>query len=179
MLLRLVVLLCGFLVLSCARRPDRAADTGRDTAMAAAATDSTDSMEADTTAAPPLRDSGAPAGGGLGRLMIGSWDIFPRGVTGPHLTISVESADGDRFRGRLTRAIAGDVGLDPEQFRPFTGTVGPDSVARLTIRQAAPGAPPVEVRGKVSGSNWRLGHFLWGGDEQVRSGVTWTGRKAP
>ena len=114
----------------------------------------------------------------LGHLMVGTWDISPNGVGGPHLSIAVESASGADFRGRLTRALAGDVLLDVERFQPFTGTVGADSVARLTVSWKGAEGPPAEFAGKVSGAEWRISRFVWGGEQQVRPGRTWTGRKA-
>ena len=125
-------------------------------------------------AAPPLTTAPGPQ---LGALVLGIWDIFPAGVASPHLTLIIETAEGPDFSGRLTRAFSGNVGLDPEPFQPFTGTVSEDSVAKLSITVAAQGAPPVEIEGKVTGAEWRITHFIWGGDQQVREGVTWTGKR--
>jgi hypothetical protein len=122
--------------------------------------------------------SAAPPQAALGHLMVGIWEISPNGVGGPHLSITVQSANGANFQGRISRALAGDVLLDEERFQPFTGTIGADSVARFTVGWKAKEGPPAEFAGKVSGGEWRLSRFVWGGEQQVRPGRTWTGRKA-
>jgi hypothetical protein len=70
------------------------------------------------------------------------------------------------------------VGLDPSRFEPFAGTVSPDTVATLTMELTVAGAPAVEMAGRVSGETWTLSHFVWGGEQQVQPGRTWTGRRA-
>jgi len=156
-----------------------AAACGRKDAQPAAQTSAArDTTPATLSALAPItpvsRATPAPA---LGRLLIGSWDIFPTGIGGPHLTLTVSSATGGSFRGRLSRALAGDVLLDTDRFRAFTGRIGPDSMVRITIRWVEKGVPPVELAGKASGDEWHLSRFVWGGEEQVLPGRTWTVRK--
>ncbi|MSR05647.1 MAG: hypothetical protein EXR93_01045 [Gemmatimonadetes bacterium] len=137
------------------------------------------------TVTPPTPPPPAPAPAvalaptALGSLMTGAWDISPTGVFGPHLTITVDSARGPVFFGRLTRVVAGsDVLLDTDRFERFVGIIGPDSVARLTVTWKDKLSPPAEIAGKVSAGEWRLSRFVWGGEQQVVQNHIWTGRKA-
>lgn len=110
--------------------------------------------------------------------MVGTWDIFPTGVGGPHLSIMVNSATGAAFHGRVIRALAGNVMLDVERFRPLIGTVKADSTFRIAIAWRERGAPPPELAGKLTDGEWRITHFVWGGEQQVLPGRIWTGRRA-
>jgi len=176
---RILILTTAVAVGACvkpAERPSAGAGAANSTPAAPAA------VVPDSIAPAPPIVAAAPVGGaqarGLGHLMVGTWDIFPTGVGGPHLSIMVRSARGATFQGELTRALAGDVFLDVERFEPFTGSVGPDSVVRVTIGWKEQGPPPAEFVGRISGGEWILTRFVWGGEQQVLPGRTWTGRRA-
>lgn len=135
---------------------------------------------ADTTPpdAPTISVAPVSPQSALGHLMVGTWDISPTGVGGPHLSITVSSADGAAFQGRLIRALAGNVLLEVERFQPFTGTVEADSAFRMSIGWREKGPPPAELAGKIAGEELRLTRFVWGGEQQALPGRTWTGRRA-
>ncbi len=130
-------------------------------------------------AAAPSSTPRLPVALGLAQRFVGTWDVFPAGIGGPHLSITIDSATGPVLHGRLVRALAGDVLLDTGRFRPLSGTVADDSTFRVTIGWSEPGPPPVELAGRLTGAEWRLTRFVWGGEQQVVPGRTWTGRKEP
>jgi len=112
--------------------------------------------------------------------MLGTWSYngAPASADAPslnarlHVDIAVESVEGMQFAGRVTRWLAGDVGIAPDAFGPLTGNVdGAGSVAIL-IAPATPGAPALGVTGDLSGDvltireSWSgtgLGPFTSGG----------------
>ena len=110
-------------------------------------------------------------------MVVGNWDVFPTGVAGPHLSFTIRSAKGNEFSGTLTRALAGDVMMDAERFRRFTGRIKADSTASISIAWVEKGVPPVEMAGKANATEWRLSRFVWGGEEQVLPGRVWTVRR--
>jgi len=114
-----------------------------------------------------------------GNAMLGTWEIVPPAyVYSPSLAIVIDSARGDGFWGRLTRARSGDLMIDVNNYLPLSGTIGPDSVARATIPHRDPGVTPVTLAGPVRGAEWRLTSFVWGGDEQGKPNRSWKARRS-
>jgi len=168
---RILILTTALAAGACAKpaeRPSTGAGAADSTPAAPAA-----AMPDNITPAPPV--AAAPS---LGRLMLGTWDIAAVTGGGPHLAISVDSASGPAFYGRVASALSGDVLLDVDRFRQFRGTVGPDSTFSVSIAWVERGPPAMVVRGKVSSTGWLISALVWGGEQMVVPGRTWTGRRA-
>jgi hypothetical protein len=104
-------------------------------------------------------------------VMLGAWsyasapigDHAPSLNTGLHVTVTVDAVEGASFSGQVSRWIAGDVGIAPDQFGPVTGRV--DDAGRVTffIPQATSG-PILAIRGSLNGDVLTV-HESWSGAE--------------
>jgi len=119
-----------------------------------------------------------PAPTGLGSLMVGTWDIWATTGGGPSLGITVDSAQGDRYFARVTRAFAGDVGEDPAVFRPIEGTVSPDSIANVRIMRGDASTPAWELTVRPVGDSLVVSAYVWAGEDQLALGRRWLGRRS-
>jgi len=88
--------------------------------------------------------------------------------------MAIDSVRGSRIYGRLTRALSGDMELSGN-YRPFSGTLGPDGVARVTIQNKEKSGVPIKLAGRFpSGS---ISSLVWG-EEMVTKTTTWSATKA-
>ena len=71
--------------------------------------------------------------------------------TGLHVTLTVDAIAGSRFSGRVTQWFAGDVGIRPEVFGPFTGSVDDLAEVTLVLPSAGAGLPALTITGALSG----------------------------
>jgi len=109
-------------------------------------------------------------------LLVGTWELAPAApARGPHLSIVIDSAAGPTFHGRLTRALSGDVEASGN-YRPFTGTLGPDGVARARIDGVGKDISPIAIPGTVSDGTWTISSLVWG-EELVTKTTAWKGMK--
>jgi len=104
-------------------------------------------------------------------VMLGAWsyasapigDHAPSLNTGLHVTVTVDAVEGASFSGQVTRWIAGDVGIAPDQFGPVTGRVDDAGGVTFFIPQATPG-PILAIRGSLNGDVLTV-HESWSGAE--------------
>jgi len=112
-----------------------------------------------------------------GALMVGAWDIWATTGGGPSLGITVDSALGDRYFARVTRAFAGDVGEDPAVFRPIEGTVSPDSTTQIVIMRRDASTPAWDLTVRPVGDSLVVTGYVWEGEDQMALGRRWLGRR--
>ena len=105
-----------------------------------------------------LAGCGAPTAPPPAAAMLGAWRYDSHLVverpslnTGLHVDISIDSVNGMRFSGRVTRWFAGDVGIAPDAFAPITGTVDGAGGVTLRIAWAAPDVPALTITGVLAG----------------------------
>jgi hypothetical protein len=89
--------------------------------------------------------------------------------------VTIDSAKGNEFFGRLTRALAGDVEMSAN-FRPFRGLVGTDSVARIRIDGVNKDISAITIAGSVGVEAWGITSVVWG-EELVTQKTKWSARK--
>jgi len=112
--------------------------------------------------------------------MLGDWSYasvpaardLPSLNGGLQVSMAIDSPDGMRFRGRVTRWFAGDVGESPAVFGPITGWVDGNGGVTVLMARATLGAPTLTIVGALAGDvltvrkSWlgaEPGPFLAGG----------------
>jgi hypothetical protein len=101
----------------------------------------------------------APTAPSPAAVMLGGWtydsptigDHAPSPNTGLHVTLAVDSVQGMRFFGRVTRWFSGDVGIAPDAFGPLTGSVDGAGGVTVVIARAVPGTPSLTTTGEIAG----------------------------
>jgi hypothetical protein len=92
-------------------------------------------------------------------VMLGEWSyaapiriIDPPSLnTGLHVLISIDSAEGMRFWGRVTLWFGGDVGISLSAFGRVWGQIDESNGVMLEIPRASPGQAAVRVVGELVG----------------------------
>lgn len=107
--------------------------------------------------------------------MLGTWELTAVGRPGPHLTLTIDSAGVERFRGRIAHAVSGNVVLDPERFAPFSGSVAPDGTFHLATAAGEPGHE-IRITGHLAGDQWEITELVWAG-EQLTADGPWVARR--
>ncbi len=155
----------------CVRPPE--SDRGTDLLDTAASPQ--DSATRDS-APPPTLAARPPQG--PGESLVGTWDLrrlppAPPSGAGLRLTVRVDSVVDHRILGRVTQYLAGNVGRDPEHFRPLDGqlTGGSDLVWVITPRD--PRSASLRLAGALAGDTIHLASVTMGRDSLSRSGVRW------
>jgi len=101
---------------------------------------------------------GPPAPAGAAALL-GTWEYHgaPTGSAsrptlgmGLQVVIAIDSAAGDRFRGRVTLWLNGDVGVDVGGFGPVTGTLAAGGQVACSIPYARGRAEPIRLRARLT-----------------------------
>ena len=118
-----------------------------------------------------LAACGSPSAPAPAMVMLGAWsyasapigDHAPSLNTGLHVTVTVDAVEGASFSGQVSRWIAGDVGIVPDQIGPVTGRVDDAGGVTLFIPQATPG-PILAIRGSLNGDVLTV-HESWSGAE--------------
>ena len=112
--------------------------------------------------------------------LIGTWVLEPAAPAAPHgplrgfqLGIVVDSARSDTLWGRVTHYMAGDMGVDPSEFRPFQGTVSPEGAVSITVDRARGGIPAFVLGGRWRGDTLSLSTFKIGPDEATGPTSVW------
>ncbi len=107
--------------------------------------------------------SGASGGGGNQQVvadssprpseaLVGDWNLAadpPLQPPGWHMRVTIDSARGSSFFGRLTYYFAGNVGGDLSAFEPFVGNVNSEGGIAFTIRQRDPAMLGIGVEGRL------------------------------
>lgn len=114
---------------------------------------------------------GVPTAPSPAAVMLGAWsyasapigDHAPSLNTGLHVTVTVDAVEGASFSGQVSRWIAGDVGIAPDQFGPVTGHVDDAGGVTFVIPEAAPG-PILAISGSLNGDVLTV-HESWSGAE--------------
>jgi hypothetical protein len=101
---------------------------------------------------------GAPTAPPPAATMLGAWNYNsglgvdrPSLNAGLHVTLTVDSVAGMACFGRVTRWLAGDVGIGPGAFGPLTGSVDVLGAVNLRIPWAGPDLPALTVIGVLDG----------------------------
>jgi hypothetical protein len=134
------------------------------------------------TAPPPvaaLPFAGAPPTGATQPTDLrGTWALrrIPTLAGTPQLELAVDSMDGDRFRTRVAFYMAGDVGVEPSNFRPEWGTLT-GSAARFPVAMRGTGPLFGEIMGLLASADTINVHtYRWGGEDRLaigRDGAHW------
>jgi hypothetical protein len=101
------------------------------------------------------------------QTLLGEWSLAtdpPMQRPGLQLRITIDSAQGSSFFGRLTFYFSGDVGGDPDAFEPFVGTVDRDGGVSYTIRQRDPTMLGIAVVGRLQADTILADTFVIGPD---------------
>lgn len=100
------------------------------------------------------QDPPAPA---RAAVLLGTWEYHavpsadrPTLGMGLHVVIAIDSAAADRFTGRVTLWLTGDVGAEVSAFGPVTGTLAPGGQVAFAIPYARGGAEPIRVRARLA-----------------------------
>ncbi len=126
--------------------------------------------EAAATAPPAAAPPAAPQR--ADSPLVGTWRLQPAvtprpGAPGIRMTLVIDSVRADRLFGRLRHYFAGNMGIDPSQFRPFEGGVS-DGEVTIRIEHADPAGPGLLFAGRVAGDTVRLATFAIGPDSLSR-----------
>lgn len=109
------------------------------------------------------------------QALLGDWSLAtdpPMQRPGLQLRITIDSAQGSSFFGRLTFYFSGDVGGDPDAFEPFVGALDRDGGVSYTIRQRDPTMLGIAVVGRLHADTILADTFVIGPDTVT----TMTGR---
>lgn len=109
--------------------------------------------------------------------LTGTWELAPVEGRGPRMGFAVDSTAGDRFFGHVTLAFVGDIGLDPDGYAPFTGTVGPDTVAAFVVRRAATGDVEWDVAIQPRADTLVVRRLVLAGENLLAGGPVYRGNR--
>lgn len=106
-------------------------------------------------------------GVGAATEIVGEWELRshpPSRMPGLQLTVTVDSASGTRYFGRLTNYFAGDVGMDPRDYESFADSIRPGGYVVFAMPATDPEMLGIVMEGTVEADTVRLVEFLLGPD---------------
>ncbi len=124
----------------------------------------------------PSRGSGVPSSQMAVAGLQGDWVLHaepPLPATGMRITVTVDSVRGPDVFGRLTHFFSGNVGTDPLEYHPFTGSVDDEGDVAFTIEKRDRPLMGIEVAGQVHGDTLRLRNFVIGPDTVTGGNRAW------
>jgi len=130
----------------------------------------------------PLGCASGGAGGNeaqqdVAQTLLGDWSLAtdpPMQRPGLQLRVTIDSARGSSFFGRLTFYFSGDVGGDLGEFEPFVGTLDRDGGVRYTIRRRDPAMLGITVFGRLQADKILADTFVIGPDTvTTMAGRSW------
>ena len=104
---------------------------------------------------------------GAAAELVGNWELRsnPRQrMPGLHMTITVDSAAGTRYFGRLNNYFSGDVGIDPREFEPFVDSIGADRTVTFVMPTRDGQLSGIVMEGSLLLDTVRLNTFVLGPD---------------
>ena len=116
-----------------------------------------------------------PARGAAADL-VGDWELQsnpPQRMPGLHLTVTVDSASGSRYFGRLSHYFSGNVGMDPRDFKPFTDSISQDGFVVFAMPTSDREMLGIVMEGTVTADTVRLGRFVLGPDTLSAGARRW------
>ena len=131
---------------------------------------------------PPTADLD-PGSAGIGTLL-GSWSIQAADGQSPSLSVSFDSLTTAGVSGHVLRYMAGDTGLGPRDFLPFTCELPGDGSLSCPISlREGPESAGIRLRFDESSDDTTGQHGLdvrevWIAGEELSSGRPWVARRA-
>ena len=120
--------------------------------------------------APPQQRAEAttekPASGAAAAL-VGDWELRsdpPQRMPGLRLTVTVDSATGVRYFGRLTNYFSGNVGGDPRVYEAFVDSIRPDGSVTFVLPTVDRDMLGIVMEGTLSADTIQLDTFVLGPD---------------
>jgi hypothetical protein len=114
---------------------------------------------------------------GAAQTLLGDWSLAtdpPMQMPGLQLRVTIDSAQGSSFFGRLTFYFSGDVGGDPDAFEPFVGALDRDGGVSYTIRQRDPTMLGIALVGRLHADTILADTFVIGPDTvTTTTGRSW------
>ena len=104
---------------------------------------------------------------GAAAELVGNWELRsdpPQRMPGLHMTITVDSASGARYFGRLNNYFSGDVGIDPREFEPFVDSIGSDRTVTFVMPTRDGQLSGIVMEGNLVPDTVRLNKFVLGPD---------------
>ena len=99
--------------------------------------------------------------------LIGEWLLAsdpPQPLPGLRIGFTVDSARGAAYHGRLSLYFAGNVGGRPDDFEPFSGSVGRDGTVTFRAQPGDPAAPSIMLVGPLRADTIHVTTLVVGAD---------------
>ncbi len=109
--------------------------------------------------------------------LVGDWLLRsdpPQQMPGLHVTVTVDSASGIRYFGRLSNYFSGDVGIDPQEFEPFADSIGPNRSVVFAMPTRDRDMLGIVMEGTLTADTVRLSKFVLGPDTLSAGNRRWS-----
>jgi hypothetical protein len=100
-------------------------------------------------------------------VLIGNWDLAtdpPLQMPGLRMRVTIDSARGANFFGRLTFYFSGNVGGDLNAFEPFVGAIDREGNVEFAIERRDPAMLGIGVVGQLVSDTILASTFVIGPD---------------
>ena len=107
---------------------------------------------------------------------VGDWLLRadpPLPPEGLRITVTVDSAASSALFGRISHFFSGDVGTDPREYLPFTGSVAPSGEVAFTIEKRDPTLLGLSLVGEIVGDTLRCHRLVLGPDTLTGGNRSW------
>jgi hypothetical protein len=108
--------------------------------------------------------------------LVGDWLLRadpPLPPEGLRITVTVDSAGSSTLFGRISHFFSGDVGTDPREFMPFTGSIALSGAVAFTIEKRDPTLPGLSLVGQIVGDTLRCHRLVLGPDTLTGGNRSW------
>ncbi len=104
---------------------------------------------------------------GRAAALIGEWELRstpPQPLPGLSITVTVDSAFGTRYFGRLTEYFAGNVGQDTGDYEVFGDSIRPNGVVTFSMPTVDHEMLGIVMKGRIATDTIQLDFFVLGPD---------------
>ena len=113
---------------------------------------------------------------GMAAALVGNWELRsdpPQRMPGFRLTVTVDSAAGVRYSGRLTNYFSGNVGVDTRMFKEFVDSIRPDGSVAFIMPTYDSAMLGIQLEGDLTADTIHLGTFVLGPDTLSKGTRRW------